>query len=812
MSTEQLEKDPAPSAIRYLVLASAFTCFITAISFLQAQVGTSTHEEQFYQQAIVGFSLISVITLLEWFLLRRSRKMIGPYGFTLAIEIFKTILLNFATIEYMETISGASSPFFLHQMISLAIIFMLALTKVARTRIDQLAQKDISRNLLNLLPTLLIIALFMGTYITEIVGLATPRQRSRFEDYKKKNINWELYNTPTWDATYLLENLLDQFTAGLQNPYDALFNVSSDQTDETYPPAYWRIGSLTTYELHGTSSGTDVIGWWRYDPLGYRTLTPFEEGTPYSEEITESERTAQFRVQIPLDYSNEIVDVSVHNSFPNCLPTTWNGKSGSYVEADSFNLYDASGSDLIIDSAKSREIYPSDYGSNFNDLLGIYADVSIEDDTSDEEGIFEYTMDYKNISDTIQAAATFSKSKDDYDSILSLSEWRDIQAIYLQLPNTPSELPSNAYVHDGLIGSISEYADWAPDVATAAEACSSENQTVFSQALAEMQRLSPNFYINTQVTQIPKLQVSSDPIPVADSTGKFGLAFDFDMWLGNQNPAQTMAHPADDEDYNEWFFYNGNGVSLHFASLFVTMMRLRGIPSRVVVGYLGGEASEDGSKRVITNMMLHAWAEVLIPIVEIIPGNPPTMDQRVEWVSFDPLLKFMSDMLPIGTPIDVPVLSAVANTLLIDSDWDHLNYGPYNSFPAWNHTTVFDDSNDDQLHDGDQILNLQQTINISARLMMITSVTENEWMTWQPSCDYLDTKMSFYLDTSNQLTSAAVLMGTSSIDGSGFASVSYDYDVFEHGDTVWFFAVVIFDEGTGLEITRTARSDRYRIY
>ncbi len=811
MSTEQLEKDPAPSAIRYLVLASAFTCFITAISFLQAQVGTSTHEEQFYQQAIVGFSLISVITMLEWFLLRRSRKMIGPYGFTLAIEIFKTILLNFATIEYMETISGASSPFFLHQMISLAIIFMLALTKVARTRIDQLAQKDISRNLLNLLPTLLIIALFMGTYITEIVGLATPRQRSRFEDYEKKNINWELYNTPTWDATYLLENLLDQFTAGLQNPYDALFNVSSDQTDETYPPAYWRIGSLTTYELHGTSSGTDVIGWWRYDPLGYRTLTPFEEGTPYSEEITESERTAQFRVQIPLDYSDEIVDVSVHNSFPNCLPTTWNGKSGSYVDAGSFNLYDASGSDLVIDSAKSREIYPSDYGNNFNDLLGIDAAVSITDDTSSEEGIFEYTMDYKNISDTIQAAATFSKSKDDYDSILSPSEWSDIQAIYLQLPNETGTLPSPCHVHESstVTNNNNEYGVWAPWVVGNASECTVENQTVFSQALAEMQRLAPEYYINSQET-IPGLQTGTISLP--DSTGKLGLGFDFDMWLGNQNPLELMAHPADHEDYNEWFLYNGNGVSLHFASLFVTLMRLRDIPSRVVVGYLGGEASEDGSKRIITNMMLHAWAEVLIPIVEIIPGNPPSVDSRVEWVSFDPLLKFMSDILPIGTPIDVPVLSAVANTLLIDSDWDHQSYGPFNSLPAWNHTTVFDDSNDDQIHDGDQILNLQQTLNVSARLMMITSVTENEWMTWQPSCDYLDTEMSFYLDTSNQLTPAAVLMGTSSIDGSGLGSVSFDYDVFEHGDTVWFFAVVIFDEGTPLEYSIYARSDRYRIY
>ncbi|UCG89719.1 MAG: transglutaminase domain-containing protein [Candidatus Heimdallarchaeota archaeon] len=805
MSTEQLGKDPAPSAIRYLVLASAFTCFITAISFVQAQFGTSTQEELFYQQAIGGFTLISVFTMVEWFLLGRSRKMVGPYGFALVFEIFKTILLNFATIEFMETISGASSPFFLHQMISLAIIFMLALTKVARTRIDQLAQKDISRNLLNLLPTLLIIALFMGTYITEIVGLGTPRQSTRFEDYKDKNINWELYNTPTWDATYLLENLLDQFTAGLLNPYAALFNVSSDQSDETYPPAYWRIGSLETYERHGTTSGTDVIGWWRYDPLGYRSLSPYETGTPYSQEIAESERTARFTVQVPLDYSTELVDVSVHNSFPNCLPTTWNGESGSFVDANSFRLYDASDNPLTLDSFESQEIYPGDYSPSFNDLLGIYADVTIDDDTSSEEGIFEYTMDYQNFSKIITDAALFSKTKDDYEDILSPTDWANIQDIYLQYPNTPSELPTSGYVHTGGGVPIQDYEDWAPFVVGNASECTSENQTVFSQALAEMQRLSPEYYINTdpRVTAAIGLPSSPTPISVVNSTGRLGLGFDFDMWLGNQDPLNQgipMAHPEDNEDYNEWFLFNGNGVSLHFASLFVTLMRIRGIPSRIVVGYLGGEASDDGSKRVITNMMLHAWAEVLIPIEEVLTV-PPFFDPRVQWVSFDPLVNFLSDVLPIGTPIDIPALSTVANTVLIDPNWPHQDFGPVQS------SAVIGLAASDDL---DRKLNFQQSLNVSVRLMMITDpinpIGVGTWTTWQPSCDYLDQEVSFYLDTSPTLTSANVSMGASSINASGIASVSFDYDVFEHGDTVWFFAVVIFDEGTAHELVKTART------
>lgn len=800
MSTENLEKDPAPSAIRYLVLGSALVSLLTALSFIQAQIGTSTQEEQFFQSAMLGFSVITGLTLIEWFLLRRSRKMIGPYGFAFVIEIMKTILLNLTTIAYIEAVSGASSSqFFLHQIISLGIIFMLALTKVARTRIDQLAQKDISRNLLNLIPTLLIIALFMGTYVTEIVGLGTPRQRRNFEDYTDKYIDWDLYNTPTWDATYLLENLLDQFTAGIQFPNEALFNVSNTiGSDPTFPPSYWRLGSLETYEYF--NKGQDpTTRWTSVDPIAYRVLTPYTTGTPYSDEIDMPDRTAQYTVTVPLDYSDSIADVSVNPSFTNYLPTTWNGRNGSYIDVNSFKLYDANGNELNTVSMESKEAYPGAYGPSFHDLLGIYADVRTSEMSTDE-GIFEYTMNYKDITETLYDAAMWSKTKDDYPSVLAggTSEWRDIETLYMHYPNTIQEIPESPNVH-GVVKSrvYNNYTDWAPLVVDAAGNCTVEGQTVFSQAYSEMQRLAPVAYIKDQQEHT-----------IVNSTGKFGLKFDFDMWLGNQNPLQDMAHPADHEDYNEWFLFNKNGVSLHFASLYATIMRLRGIPSRVVIGYLGGESSDDGSKRIITNMMLHAWAEVLIPIEEIIIEPTFGIDQRAEWISFDPLLKFLTDFLELGTPLDMPVLSQVENVVLIDSNPAYVNQRPDQSISAIGHCTT--DDLDFTTNPNRIIIDLQQTINISVRLMMATSPAT--WIPWQPSCDYIGTEVRFYLDTSPSLSSFAVSIANASIDGSGYSSCILNYDIMEHGDTVWFFAVVIFDEDTPQEEIKIARSYRHSIF
>ena len=816
MSTERLEKDPAPAAIRYLVLASAFACLFTGLSFILAQVGTSTQEEIFYQRAMTGFNMIFVLTMVEWFVLRRSRKLLGPYGYSFFLEILKAFLFNVATVEYIEVVPSVSaSPFFLHQLLSLGIIFMLALTKFARTRIEQLSQRDLSRNVLNLLPTLLILVVFLGTYVTEIVGLGTPRQRVNFEEYEKKNIDWSLYGTPTWDATYLLENLLDQFTAGLQNPFSALFNVSNQQgTDPTSPPAYWRVGSLETYEYY--EKGADPTTRWTSVDPGYRILTPTSEseGTSYSSDP--SSTVAQFLVEVPLDYSTEISDVSVNPSFPNYLPTTWNGKDGSYVDENSFELEDANGRRINTITTQTREVYPGGYPNSISDLLGIQA-VITTDETSSNDGILRYTMNYADISETITDAALFSQTKDDYATAIgSSAEWSDIQDLYLQYPNTPSELPATAYV-DG-VGPVSNpvnYEAWAPDVvASVTDACTIEGQSVFSQAYTEMLRLAPNYFQNSNEDVSTQLNIptSDDPQEVpGGSTGEFELVFDFDMWLGeyssmadplSQNYAGAdyeMPHPQPGEDYNEWFINNQHGTALHFASLFVTMMRIRGIPSRVVIGYLGGTDSEDKSKLVISNMMLHAWAEVLVPIEEIIPGIPPTIDNRAEWVSFDPLLKFLSDTLATGTPIDMPVFSEVSQVVLINDSFPHQTIGPLIGLSLGNYVDTDAD---------DARLSFTQSIDLSVRVMMMTSATT--WMPWQPACEYLGTEVSFYWGNTQDIDDAT-LIGSASIDSSGYSTIAFNYDLLTHGSPIWFFAEIVFNEGEIDEHIATATSLRHRV-
>jgi transglutaminase-like putative cysteine protease len=73
-------------------------------------------------------------------------------------------------------------------------------------------------------------------------------------------------------------------------------------------------------------------------------------------------------------------------------------------------------------------------------------------------------------------------------------------------------------------------------------------------------------------------------------------------------PPRLGANPTD-----EFLFETRRGFCEHFAGSFAVLMRLAGIPSRVVLGYLGGEPNRIGGYHMVWQSDAHAWVEVLIP-------------------------------------------------------------------------------------------------------------------------------------------------------------------------------------------------------
>jgi len=66
-------------------------------------------------------------------------------------------------------------------------------------------------------------------------------------------------------------------------------------------------------------------------------------------------------------------------------------------------------------------------------------------------------------------------------------------------------------------------------------------------------------------------------------------------------------------DLEEFLFRRRTGFCEHYAASFATLMRLAGIPARVVLGYLGGEYNDLGGFFLVRQSDTHAWCEVWIP-------------------------------------------------------------------------------------------------------------------------------------------------------------------------------------------------------
>jgi transglutaminase-like putative cysteine protease len=80
----------------------------------------------------------------------------------------------------------------------------------------------------------------------------------------------------------------------------------------------------------------------------------------------------------------------------------------------------------------------------------------------------------------------------------------------------------------------------------------------------------------------------------------------------NQQPfVYTLRPPLLGRDPTDGFlFETRRGFCEHYATSFVLLMRLAGIPSRLVTGYQGGELNPRGNYLIVRQSDAHAWAEV----------------------------------------------------------------------------------------------------------------------------------------------------------------------------------------------------------
>ena len=85
------------------------------------------------------------------------------------------------------------------------------------------------------------------------------------------------------------------------------------------------------------------------------------------------------------------------------------------------------------------------------------------------------------------------------------------------------------------------------------------------------------------------------------------------------------------------------GFCEHYAGAFAALMRVAGIPSRVVVGYLGGQFNQYGNYLLVRQSDAHAWCEVWLP--------------ENGWTRVDPTSVIAPDRLSLGSLRDMGTTS-----------------------------------------------------------------------------------------------------------------------------------------------------------
>lgn len=104
-------------------------------------------------------------------------------------------------------------------------------------------------------------------------------------------------------------------------------------------------------------------------------------------------------------------------------------------------------------------------------------------------------------------------------------------------------------------------------------------------------------------------------------------------YIRDENFIYTREPPKLGKDSVDSFLFDTRrGYCVHYASSFAVMMRLAGIPARIVSGYQGGEMNPFSDYMIVRQSDAHAWVELWLPNKGWLRIDPTSVipDSRVE--------------------------------------------------------------------------------------------------------------------------------------------------------------------------------------
>lgn len=117
-----------------------------------------------------------------------------------------------------------------------------------------------------------------------------------------------------------------------------------------------------------------------------------------------------------------------------------------------------------------------------------------------------------------------------------------------------------------------------------------------------------------------------------------------------RQPPQLTGDPTD-----AFLFDTKRGYCEHYASSFTVLMRLAGIPARVVTGYQGGEMNPLSNYMIVRQSDAHAWSEIFL--------------KGKGWVRIDPTAVIPAGNIENTSDIERFRSDLIENRILADQSW-----------------------------------------------------------------------------------------------------------------------------------------------
>jgi len=126
----------------------------------------------------------------------------------------------------------------------------------------------------------------------------------------------------------------------------------------------------------------------------------------------------------------------------------------------------------------------------------------------------------------------------------------------------------------------------------------------------------------------------------SNNTSEYSTAilnfFNRENFIYTLSPPALLTNPTD-----QFLFDSRKGFCEHYATSFVILMRLGGVPARVVSGYQGGEWNPTGEHLIVRQSDAHAWAEIWLDDngwTRIDPTSavaPERVEQSIDPIEFE---------------------------------------------------------------------------------------------------------------------------------------------------------------------------------